>query len=192
MDSSKTSGHLFVISGASGTGKTTLSREVVKEMGLFFSVSATTRPRRSGEIQGYDYHFLSKEEFDKMIQEGKFLEWAMVHGNCYGTPLEPVERHLWAGEDILMDLDTQGALNLKKNRPETVLIFLKPPSLEDLRKRLESRGTDSAETIKKRFEQAKHEIEQSRFYDYVVVNRDLHEAKEELKKIIRTLREEKP
>lgn len=182
-------GHLFVLSGASGTGKTTVSRELIKEMDLFFSVSATTRPKRPGERPGVDYDFLSKKEFDSMLQDGKFLEWAVVHGNYYGTPKEPVDRHIAGGQDVLMDLDTQGALHVKEQRSETILIFLKPPSIEDLRLRLETRGTDSPENIQGRIERARQEIEQSPRYDYVVVNRDLAEAKEELKQIILRVRE---
>lgn len=178
------SGHLFVLSGASGTGKTTLSRELIKELRLFFSVSATTRPQRPGEREGTDYYFLSQDQFDQMVQEGRFLEWARVHGNCYGTPRDPVDRHLAAGQDVLMDLDTQGALEVKRQRPETILIFLQPPSMEDLRRRLESRGTDSTQIIQGRIERARQEIEQSPRYDYIVVNRQLDEAKEELKRII--------
>lgn len=175
---------LFVVSGASGTGKTTLCRDLERELGLFFSVSATTRPPRPGEAEGRDYHFISREEFDKMAEAGQFLEWAEVHGQFYGTPRAPIEASLREGRDVLMDLDTQGALNLKKIEPKAVLIFLKPPSIEELRKRLESRGTDSPETIARRIARAEHEIEQSVHYDHVVVNRDLEAAKKELKAIL--------
>jgi len=184
MSSHPSPGRIFVMSGASGTGKTTLSRQLEKELGLFFSVSATTRPPRAGEEQGRDYRFLSREEFDKMVQEGRFLEWASVHGQFYGTPREPIEQNLGQGRDVLLDLDTQGALNLKKLVPQAVLIFIKPPSIEELRKRLESRGTDSPETIAGRISRAEHEIEQSVHYDHVVVNHDLEQAKRELKDII--------
>lgn len=178
------SSRLFVVSGASGTGKTTLCRDLERELGLFFSVSVTTRAPRVGEVAGRDYHFISQEEFDKMVSEGRFLEWAGVHGKFYGTPRGPVESSLQEGRDVLLDLDTQGALNLKKILPEAVLIFIKPPSIDELRKRLESRGTDSPETIAKRIARAEHEIDQSVHYDHVVVNRDLQEAKRELKAII--------
>lgn len=184
MIGSKRQAKLFVLSGASGTGKTTLCRDLERELGLFFSVSATTRPPRVGEVDGRDYHFISREEFDKMAEGGQFLEWAGVHGQFYGTPRAPVEASLREGRDVLLDLDTQGALNLKKLEPGAVLIFLMPPSIEELRKRLESRGTDSADTIARRIARAEHEIEQSVRYDHVVVNRDLAEAKRELKEII--------
>ncbi|MFO1462353.1 MAG: guanylate kinase [bacterium] len=184
MSNKPAPGRLFVVSGASGTGKTTLCRELERELGLFFSVSATTRPPRAGEVEGRDYRFLSPEEFDKMVAADRFLEWATVHGQRYGTPREPIERNLAEGRDVLLDLDTQGALQLKKLMPEAVLIFIKPPTLEELRMRLESRGTDSPEVIARRIARAEHEIEQSVQYDHVVVNRDLQEAKRELKGII--------
>ena len=178
------SARLFVVSGASGTGKTTLCRDLERELGLFFSVSATTRPPRVGEVEGRDYRFISREEFDKMVAEGRFLEWASVHGQFYGTPRDPIEASLREGRDVLLDLDTQGALNLKKIEPKAVLVFIKPPSLQELRKRLESRATDSPETIARRIARAEHEIEESVHYDHVVVNRDLEAAKQELKAII--------
>ena len=177
-------GTIFVVSGASGTGKTTLCRELERELGLFFSVSATTRPPRPGEIEGRDYRFLSRQEFDKMLEHDQFLEWAQVHGQSYGTPREPIETRLREGRDVLLDLDTQGAIQLKALFPEAVLIFIKPPSVEELRKRLTARGTDSEEVIARRIERAEHEIEQSSHYDHVVENRDLNDARRELKGII--------
>ncbi|HKY64535.1 MAG TPA: guanylate kinase [bacterium] len=188
-ESHQRKGRLFVVSGASGTGKTTLCRDLEREMGLFFSVSATTRPPRAGEVEGRDYRFLSRAEFDKMLENDQFLEWAQVHGQSYGTPREPIESRLREGHDVLLDLDTQGAIQLKALYPEAVLIFIKPPSLEELRKRLTSRGTDSPEVIARRIERAEHEIEQSSHYDYVVENRDLAEARRELKGIIASRRE---
>ena len=119
-----------------------------------------------------------------MAQNGEFLEWAAVHGEYYGTPLEPIRKSLAEGRNVLLDLDTQGALQLKKLHPEAVLIFLKTPALEDLRKRLENRGTEAPEVIARRIERARHELEQSVYYDHVVVNLDLAEAKRELKEII--------
>lgn len=184
MSNKTAPGRLFIVSGASGTGKTTLCRSLERELGLFFSVSATTRPPRPGEVGGRDYRFLSPEEFDKMTKDGQFLEWAWVHDQRYGTPREPIERNLAEGRDVLLDLDTQGALQLKKLMPQAVLIFIKPPSLEELRKRLESRATDRPEVIARRIARAEHEIEQSVHYDHVVVNRDLDEAKRELKGLI--------
>ncbi len=175
---------LFIVSGASGTGKTTLCRQLEKELGLFFSVSATTRFPRSGEVHGKDYYFLSDAEFDKMLDGNKFLEWASVYDHRYGTPKDPIEESLKKGKDVLLDLDTQGALHLKKSYPEAVLIFIKPPSLEALQQRLKGRATESAERMQQRIDRATHEIEESKNYDHIVLNRDLHEAKQELKKIL--------
>lgn len=189
MSSKPRSGLIFVVSGASGTGKTTLCRDLESDMGLFFSVSATTRAPRNGEIEGRDYRFLSRSEFDKMQENNQFLEWAEVHGQSYGTLREPIESRLREGNDVLLDLDTQGAIQLKALFPQAVLIFIKAPSLEELGKRLTSRGTDSAEVIARRIERAEHEIEQSSHYDYVVENRDLAEARRELKGIIASRRE---
>ena len=181
-------GRLFILSGASGTGKTTLCRKLEKELGVYFSVSATTRAARTGEVEGVDYFFLSPEIFQEKIQHHAFLEWARVHGNFYGTPVQPVEEALSAGRDVLLDLDTQGAFHVKKLNPEAVLIFLKAPTLTDLQKRLEVRGTDSPEEIQRRIEQAEEEIKQSVYYDYVVVNRDLGQAETELRAILTSSR----
>jgi len=178
------SGKLFVVSGPSGTGKTTLCRQLEAELGLFFSISATTRPIRVGEIEGRDYYFLSDEKFREMETAGEFLESAAVHGHCYGTPAKPIESHLGLGEDVILDIDTQGALNIKENFPEAILIFLKPPSEADLYRRLKNRGTDSEETIQRRMKRAEGEIQQSSHYDFIVTNRDIETAKEELRKII--------
>ncbi|HKX11699.1 MAG TPA: guanylate kinase [bacterium] len=191
MSNKPQAGRIFVVSGASGTGKTTLCRDLEREMGLFFSVSATTRAPRAGETEGRDYRFLSRSEFDKMLENDQFLEWAQVHGQSYGTPREPIESRLKEGHDVLLDLDTQGAIQLKSLFPEAVLIFIKPPSLEELRKRLTARGTDSPEVIDRRIDRAEHEFEQISHYDYVVENRDLAEARRELKGIIVSRRGER-
>jgi guanylate kinase len=183
-------GTIFVVSGASGTGKTTLCRELERDLGLYFSVSATTRAPRAAETEGRDYRFLSRSEFDKMLERDQFLEWAQVHGQSYGTPREPIESRLKEGRDVLLDLDTQGAIQLKALFPEAVLIFIKPPSLEELRKRLTTRATDSEDVIARRIERAEHEIEQSSHYDYVVENRDLAEARSRLQDIIASRRRE--
>lgn len=175
---------LFVISGASGSGKTTLCRALEKELGMFFSVSATTRPRRPGETEGNDYYFLSDEKFDKMVAAGDFLEWASVHGYRYGTPRKPIEDCLKKGVSVLLDIDTQGASQLKKTAHGVVLVFIMPPDREELRQRLKSRGTDSLETIQRRVEKADEEIAQRSNYDHVIVNRDFEKAKLELKNII--------
>jgi len=182
----KRNGFLFVVSGASGTGKTTLCRALEKDLGLFFSVSVTTREKRVGEEEGKDYLFISREKFKKMIQEGEFLEWAEVHDNYYGTPKAPIEKHLMTGSSVILDLDTQGALQLRKELRETKLIFVQPPTLEALKERLVNRGTDSSETIEKRINKAESEIAESGQYDHVLVNEDLNKTKEELETIVRS------
>ena len=184
MASASKAGKLFIISGASGTGKTTLCRQLEKEFGIFFSISATTRHKRPGEQHGKDYFFLSREEFEKQKASGQFLESALVHENYYGTPKEPIESRLHRGQDVLLDIDTQGALQLKHEMPEAISIFLKTPTLEELERRLKNRATDSEEAIAKRLKRAEDELKQSGLYDYVVVNEDLKKAKEELIKII--------
>lgn len=178
-------GRLIVISGASGTGKTTLCRYLMDDLGLSFSVSATTRAKRPGEVEGKDYYFLSPEEFSRQAEQGGFLEWAQVHEHRYGTPKKPIMEHLKRGESVLLDLDTQGALQLKKIVPAAVLIFLKPPSLEVLKERLRARGTEAEEVIHKRFARATEELAESDKYDYVVVNEDLEQAKRSLKTLIK-------
>jgi len=179
-------GLLIVISAPSGTGKTTLSHMLLREFpNMEFSVSYTTRKPRSGEINGRDYWFVDRETFEKMIEEGDFLEWAEVYGHLYGTSKSQVIKALSEGKDVLLDIDTQGALNVKKNFPEAVLIFILPPSLRELKRRLESRGTDDEETIKKRLKIAREEIRRAPLYDYVVVNDVLEIAFDNLRSIIK-------
>jgi len=179
-------GLLIVISAPSGTGKTTLSHMLLREFpNMEFSVSYTTRKPRNGEINGRDYWFVDRETFEKMIEEGNFLEWAEVYGHLYGTSKSQVIKALSEGKDVLLDIDTQGALNVKKNFPEAVLIFILPPSLRELKRRLESRGTDDEETIKKRLKIAREEIRRAPLYDYVVVNDVLEIAFDNLRSIIK-------
>jgi guanylate kinase len=183
--SSKLKGLLIVISAPSGTGKTTLCHMLLKEFkDLEFSISYTTRKPREGEVNGKDYFFVNKETFQKMIDEGDFLEWAEVYGNFYGTSKSQILRALNEGKDILLDIDTQGALNVKENFPEAVLIFILPPSLEELERRLRNRGTDDEETIKKRLRIAREEIKKALLYDYLIINDNLEVAFEKLKSII--------
>ncbi|MEO2068715.1 MAG: guanylate kinase [Desulfurobacteriaceae bacterium] len=178
-------GLLIVISAPSGTGKTTLCQMLLDEFkNLEFSISYTTRKPRNGEVNGKDYFFVDKETFQKMIDEGDFLEWAEVYGNFYGTSKSQVLKALNEGKDILLDIDTQGALNVKKNFPEAVLIFILPPSLSELERRLRNRGTDDEETIRKRLKIAREEIKKAFLYDYLVVNDILEVAFEKLKSII--------
>ena len=185
MLSEKLKGLLIVISAPSGTGKTTLTHMLLKEFpNMEFSVSYTTRKPRPGEVNGKDYFFVDRETFERMIEEGDFLEWAEVYGNLYGTSKSQVIKALNEGKDILLDIDTQGALQVKRNFPEAVLIFILPPSFKELERRLRSRGTDDEETIERRLKIARVEVERAPLYDYIVVNDRLEKAYEKLKSIV--------
>lgn len=178
-------GLLIVISGASGTGKGTVCKKILADMPeLYYSISATTREPRIGETDGVEYYFISKEEFQKWIAEDKFLEYAQVYGNFYGTPLHKIEEHLNIGENVLLEIDIQGALNVMKKCSDGVFIFLLPPSLEELRNRIENRGTESVENLERRFNSAKSEITVGKKYQYVVVNDTVENAVAKIKSII--------
>jgi len=174
-------GRLFVISAPSGAGKTTLIKQVMGRFpGVSYSVSHTTRPPRPGEIHGKDYFFVSREVFRQMIDAQAWLEWAQVHANFYGTSRGFVREQLAAGKHLLLDIDVQGARQIMDSGLDSVTVFIMPPSLEVLRDRLESRGTDSPETIALRLENAKKEIALKYLYQHVVVNDDLDTAAEKL------------
>ncbi len=178
-------GLLIVISGASGTGKGTVCKKILAEMPkIAYSISATTRKPRAGEVDGREYYFLSVEEFKAWIAEEKFLEYAEVYGNFYGTPLNKIEERLNRGEDILLEIDVQGALNVKKKCPDGVYIFLLPPSLEELKRRIEGRGTENPESLSRRLKNAVAEIKIGREYDYVVVNDTIDNAAAQIKAIL--------
>ena len=168
-------GMILILSSPSGAGKTTIARNVrEKEPRLEVSVSVTTRTRRPSEVDGTHYHFITPEKFIRMRDAGDLLEWAEVHGNYYGTPREPVENALAEGRDILFDIDWQGTLQVYDAlREDTVSVFILPPSAEELRRRLERRAEDSAETISRRLANAREEIRHWREYDFVIVNHDL-------------------
>ncbi len=151
---------------------------------LAFSVSYTTRPRRGFERDGIDYCFVGKETFEKMVQDGEFVEWAEVHGECYGTPRAPLERMASSGQDVLLDIDVQGGMAIKGAFPDAVTVFLLPPSLDELRVRLASRGTESEEQMKLRLENARREISFKQHYEYNIVNDKLERACEELAALI--------
>lgn len=178
-------GKLFVLSGPSGVGKTTIRKEIPRLLpDIHLSVSCTTRKRREGETEGQDYFFVDESQFEDMLSNGKLLEWANVHGNMYGTPSEPIEKVLSEGEDSLLVIDVHGAAQVRDARPDSVLIFLMPPSIEELKRRLMGRNTESEESIKVRLDNAMHEIELSLKYDYKVINSDIGQATEEIIKII--------
>lgn len=178
---------LFVVSGPSGAGKGTLVarvREQLPDLGL--TVSATTREPRPGEVDGVSYFFLSPEDFKQRVDAGAFVEWAEVHGHCYGTLVSEVERNHAAGASCILEIDVQGALQVRERFPEAILIFIKPPSMAVLRERLMGRGTECPEDLELRMGNAEQELALADRYDRVVVNDDLDRATEELIDIIRT------
>ncbi|MEA3429588.1 MAG: guanylate kinase [Thermodesulfobacteriota bacterium] len=176
---------LFIISAPSGAGKTTLCREVLKRFkDITYSISYTTRKPRNGERDGIDYHFITKEDFKRKIENNKWAEWAEVCGNFYGTSAEFLDTCSASGKRVLLDIDVQGAMQIKKRYPDSVAIFIMPPSLETLRTRLESRDTDSRQVIERRLEIAKKEIGKKHLYRHVIINDQLSKAVSELIKII--------
>lgn len=181
----KRQGILFILSAPSGAGKTTLInglRSVYPEIKL--SVSCTTRARRSGEVNGRDYHFITARQFASMKDRGKFAEWAKVHDFLYGTLRQPLDRSIGSGSDMILDIDVQGAREIKRIYPQAVSVFLLPPSWGELQRRLVLRGTDGQNTIRRRLTNARREIQEIIKYDYYVVNRDVEGAIEALKSIV--------
>lgn len=182
-------GTLFVVSAPSGAGKTTLCREMRMRLhDLAYSVSVTTRAPRPGEIDGTDFRFVGEAEFDALRAAGELAEWATVHTNLYGTPVGPLEAALRDGRDVLLDIDTQGADQLRRRYPEAVLIFIVAPSMAVLERRLRERRSDLASEIARRLERARTEVTLWRRYDYLIVNRDVKEAIEQLESIIQAER----
>ena len=181
----KREGILYIISAPSGAGKTTLCKEVIDIFpNLRHSVSFTTRQPRPGEVDGRDYFFISQEEFRRMVNAGEFAEWAEVHCNLYGTAIKTLDEYRSRGIDVLLDIDCQGARQLKGRHAGGVYIFILPPSYNELRRRLDSRNADSVEVIERRIEGAAAEIRESRWYDYIIVNDQFSRAVEELKSVI--------
>ncbi|HGC9750795.1 TPA: guanylate kinase [Streptococcus agalactiae] len=179
-------GLLIVFSGPSGVGKGTVRQEIFStpDHKFDYSVSMTTRPQRPGEVDGVDYFFRTREEFEALIKEGQMLEYAEYVGNYYGTPLSYVNETLDKGIDVFLEIEVQGALQVKSKVPDGVFIFLTPPDLEELEERLVGRGTDSLEVIAQRIERAKEEIALMREYDYAVVNDQVSLAAERVKRVI--------
>lgn len=179
-------GSLLIVSAPSGTGKTTILRTVMQSVGrLAFSVSHTTRPRREGEENGRDYHFVNPAKFEEIRQADGFLEWAEVHGNFYGTGRQQIEDQLNNGLDVVLDIDVQGAEQIRKaNLPNARFVFIVPPSLEELARRLNGRGTDSTEVIELRLANARQEMKAVSQYDCIVVNDQLDRAIDMLRAIV--------
>jgi len=190
FDVAERRGLMFVLSSPSGAGKTTLSRLLMERMpDMRMSVSVTTRPKRPGEVEGRDYHFVDKARFSAMEKNGDLLEWATVFENLYGTPRKPFEQALAAGHDVLFDIDWQGTQQLRQRaRSDVVSVFLLPPSAEALEARLHSRAQDSHEVIRGRMSRASHEMSHWAEYDYVVVNNDLDEAYSKIESILQVER----
>ena len=185
----KRRGTLFVVSAPSGAGKTTLCREMrLRLSDLAYSVSVTTRAPRPGEIDGSDFRFVSEAQFRDLQGRNEMAEWAIVHGNLYGTPAAPLEAALRDGRDVLLDIDTQGAAQLRARYLDAVLIFVVAPSMAELEQRLRERRSDAESDIARRLERARQEITLWRKYDYLIVNRDVKEAMEQLESIIQAER----
>ncbi|KIP22489.1 Guanylate kinase [Anoxybacillus thermarum] len=182
----KERGLLIVLSGPSGVGKGTVRKALFSQpdIQLQYSISVTTRKPREGEVDGVDYFFKTREQFEQMIRQNELLEWAEYVGNYYGTPIDYVEKTLQEGKDVFLEIEVQGAMQVRKVFPEALFIFLAPPSLSELRKRIEMRGTESEDLIRDRLQAAKEELEMMDAYDYVVENDQVELACERIKAIV--------
>jgi guanylate kinase len=182
-------GHLYIVAAPSGAGKTTLVRLLLeRDPAIRVSISSTTRPPRPGEVDGRDYHFVDVQSFLEMVNKGEFLEWAEVHGNYYGTSKSWIEAEMSAGRDVLLEIDWQGAQQVRKAFPEAIGVFILPPSLAVLKERLSGRATDSAETIARRIAAARDEMRHVDEFDYVIINDDLQPALDNLISIVSSSR----
>ena len=185
MNESQNKTKLLVISGSSGVGKGTVIKSLLEKCpDLNLSISCTTRNKREGEVHGVNYFYLTQEEFDNAVAQDEFLEWAKFSGNCYGTKKSYIEECLANQKNVWLEIDTQGALQIKEKMPEALLIFIAPPSFEELEARLRGRHTETEEAIQKRLECVKSELENSKQYDYVIVNDKVENAVEKILKII--------
>jgi len=180
---------VYVVSGPSGSGKGTVLAQIKKRPDVFYSVSATTRGMRPGEIDGVDYHFISREQFLEMIDRGEFLEHAEYVHNFYGTPIQPIRDNLAAGRDVIVEIEVQGFLQIKEKLPEAETVFIMPPSVEELERRLRGRGTETEEKIQGRLKTALEEMKYADRYDHIVVNDELDKAVGELLEIMGKERE---
>lgn len=179
-------GSLFIVSGPSGCGKGTILAEILKQDKFYYSISATTRNPRVGEVDGVNYHFLSKEKFEELIKNDGMLEYASYCDNYYGTPRKPVEDMLNAGKHVILEIEVQGAMNVMKKCHDAVSIFILPPSIKELRRRLNKRGTETDDVIEKRLAQAEREIKMAENYDYIMINGELELAVQDLLSVIRS------
>jgi guanylate kinase len=178
---------IVVISAPSGSGKTTIYKEILKRNpDLRFSVSYTTRSRREGEVNGRDYFFVDRDAFEKMAREGRFVEWASVHGELYGTERKQIDECVAEGKILLLDVDVQGAMSVMRDFPGAVTIFIEPPSLDELKRRLKRRGTESDESIRLRLLNAKRELEYRKYFQYIVINNQLNESILQIENIIKS------
>lgn len=178
-------GKTFIIAGPSGVGKGTIIKKLFESRdNLYFSVSATTRPPRPGEMDGVDYHFITRERFMEWIDRNAFLEHAEFVGNCYGTPKKYVDEAMESGKDVILDIEVQGAEQVHRQRPDVVRIFIAPPSWEELERRLVGRGTEAPEKVRERLERSREDILLARYYDYLVINSNLDQAVAEINAIM--------
>jgi guanylate kinase len=192
MTTGPANGRLFILSAPSGAGKTTLCRALRSRFpDLGYSISYTTRPPRPGESNGVDYHFVSAGEFEKGVRDGRWAEWARVHGHFYGTSADDLQQEIQRGADVLLDIDVQGTRQLLTRFPDAVTLFIMPPSLAELRRRLEARAADSRAVIDRRLAAAEEEIRSRGLYRHVVVNDRLDRAADELERIVGSYRQEK-
>lgn len=176
---------LLVVSAPSGCGKGTILGEILKDDSFYYSISATTRAPREGEQDGVNYHFITKEEFEQRIAQGGMLEYAQYCGNYYGTPKKEVEQMRDAGRDVILEIEVEGAMKVRALCPDAVFLFIAPPSVEELRRRLNKRGTEAAEVIEERVSQASRELSYANRYDYIIVNGELEKAIQDFRTVVR-------
>ena len=181
----KNKGLLLVVSAPSGCGKGTILGEILKDDSFYYSISATTRAPREGEQDGVNYHFITKEEFEQRIAQGGMLEYAQYCGNYYGTPKKEVEQMREAGRDVILEIEVEGAMKVRALCPDAVFLFIAPPSGEELRRRLNKRGTEAAEVIEERVSQASRELSYANRYDYIIVNGELEKAIQDFRTVVR-------
>lgn len=177
-------GLLIVVSGPSGCGKGTILGSITKEMGISYSVSATTRAMREGEVDGVNYHYITKERFEQLIEEDKVLEYTSYCGNYYGTLRDEVDSRREQGQDVLLEIEVEGAANVRRLCPDAVSIFIAPPSVKELERRLRKRGTETEEVIAERVSQAEREIHSALEYDYIIINGELEKAVNDVASVI--------